>query len=449
MKAGSGGRKLFWNFGVLRAPLAGLVLAAGVGAGSAFGFTVTNTQSLNSGTTTLTGSGGESIVPQPGPVYNWADTNGDAVAGDYASSDLVLGANTLYTDNGTNITLRLRNAAGKGQITGASGAANLATIQSGKISGSIAIYDVGDLNMGGIDTCCNYPGGNGPASGNLNIGQSTNLAGNIRVDFIRTGGGSDPRAFGGAVTIYGLSNVLVQTSGEAAGDLFTYSSGYNSGQIAILHDGAFRVNQIYADAGAGYAPSGQAMSILLDGDVLANGPSGACQILGSISNSYTRADGFGASNGGITIRNYTSVSVAGNVFSYNNSTSGGRNGGNILITNIAGNIEVGGQINASSVVSTPGILALSAGGTITLASLDLGTLKSAMLMAGRDVYISGSLLNFPTASPADGLLDAPAGSTIHYRTHAPGNAYLAGNTYFLKSGGKLRSEARGTVVTFK
>ena len=113
-----------WRDAVTLAARTAFVLAVVAGARPAQGFTVTNAQNLDSGTAALIGSSGESILPEPGPVYNWADINGDTVAGDYATSDLNLGANTLYTDNGTNITLRLRNAAGKGQITGTSGASN-------------------------------------------------------------------------------------------------------------------------------------------------------------------------------------------------------------------------------------------------------------------------------------------------------------------------------------
>ena len=88
--------------------------------------------------------------------------------------------------------------------------------------------------------------------------------------------------------------------------------------------------------------------------------------------------------------------------------------------------------------------------TITLADLDLSKVKSAVFSAGaRRNYITGDLLNFTVLASTNGVLDAPPGQSIFYSRTPTNNHYLNGDTYFLKSGGKLRSLAFGTVVLIK
>jgi hypothetical protein len=64
--------------------------------------------------------------------------------------------------------------------------------------------------------------------------------------------------------------------------------------------------------------------------------------------------------------------------------------------------------------------------------------------------VSGDVLGFNTANPANGELDAASGQTIYYSRMPTNNIYLEGGTYPLKSGGRLRCmQGFGTIVTLQ
>ncbi|EFK97812.1 hypothetical protein LDC_0131, partial [sediment metagenome] len=118
------------------------------------------------------------------------------------------------------------------------------------------------------------------------------------------------------------------------------------------------------------------------GDVTLNGTSlGTCTIRDILT--YTDSAGRG---GLVTIRGYSSVSIRAIVTHASGAVYSGpwRGAGDVIITNIAGNISISGAIDLNSppgyYVYADGYLSLQAGGKITVTNLDL----SKMLYASFD-----------------------------------------------------------------
>ncbi|MGQ9663164.1 MAG: hypothetical protein ACUVWX_12620 [Kiritimatiellia bacterium] len=153
----------------------------------------------------------------------------------------------------------------------------------------------------------------------------------------------------------------------------------------------------------------------------------------------------------ITIRNYASVRIAGDVEAWNYRSTPAtyrRDGGNVTITEgIVGEIRIGGRIDLrtenNSDDSVHGTLRLTAGGTITLKELDLSKVAVVAISSGyRKAAITDELLNFDItpkegtsgdgslANPvvtAQTALRTPAGQVIWYDPRT--NVYLQAKAY--------------------
>jgi hypothetical protein len=401
--------------------------------------TLTNNSSLNNGATML------SLPPvtSSGVAPPWTYTLDGA---------FVMGGYQLKTDNGDGLLLDLGGPTHA--MTGSSGTTNFYTYLPSSTPGSVTIRNAGSISLGLIDTHSDNRNNGTASGGNVSIGQATGLgsgpiAGNIRADAILChvgqSGWNSPGA-AGTVQIYGTGDVKIQSAGGTNGDINTSHWTANGGAISVQHRGAFAGNTLFTGAHAGdnYITEHS-------GNVLLNGaygvaPSGSCQVRG-INTSHRR---FGGNAGNISVLGYTSLYVgAGGLLATNDLSSGFA--GNIVITNITGNIQVDGPINAFSLNSTPtnnGTVFMQAGGSITLANLDVSLFKSATFSAGGNVYITGTVSNFPVNTPTNGLLDMANGGFIQYSATVPGNAYLGGKLYRLKSGGRLKPQS-GSLVIFR
>lgn len=414
-----------------------------------WGFDLASDQNLTGNPSVLTGVGAGNVITNRaitgGNVYDWADVNGDGVRSDpVATPGLNLGGYKLTNTSGSHIVLDLAG----GNVTG-TGTAAVATRSSSGNSGRIEIQTATDVDCGGLDTSA--AGGGGNSTGDILMGSTNNRAGNIRIGYLTTrSGGFDINP--GLIAVYGSGHVRVMDGTGAPSDIQTWT-GRNwytgvpdsAGAVTVVHDGEFLARNIYTyHLNDNFSRGGH---VLLNGDGAGNGASGAC----SVTNIYTYSiflGAFGARGGNVTITGYSSVRVA------KIDTRSGRNitdAGDVTITNIAGSIEITGVLDLRNLSDSAraGDLVLRASGAVNLTSLDLALLKSATVSSPVGIYIDGILANFPTATPANGVLDAPPGTSIYYKSKLSGNAYLGGNTYDLKSGGKLRSELRGAVLSFQ
>jgi len=431
-------------------------------------FSISSDQNLSGGSANLVG-GAETIVPSTGPVYDWSDNDGNADTngvGDDVSNHLVLGGYRIYASDGASLSLKLGNSNGNGDITGNSGATNLSTARPGLNpgwSGSLIILGAGDLSLGGIDVSREQSGSSTPAGhgGSLTIGSATNQVGNVRVDFLRTGwirsdgAWTSARGASGALTIHSAGDVRVQTSGGTPGDIYTWCSGYPNGRITINHDGLFRVNKIEATAGTSYTTANQSRAVRLNGDILDDGGDGDCEIVDSIRNAQTR-NAYGYPSEGISICGYSSVSIGGDILCYHVSTSQNDSyAGDIAITNISGDITVGGRINANGAYSAAHdgrlILACSSG-EIRVGDLDLNDVLWARFDAGGEKsWVTGVLTNFTAGTTK---LRTPPGQKIYYDpeicTWYSNQVFSLYDLDGVSSGGQLRPvPIAGTIVIFK
>ncbi|MBA4388323.1 MAG: hypothetical protein C0404_10105 [Verrucomicrobia bacterium] len=358
--------------------------------------------------------------------------------------------------------------------------------------------------------------GGGRGSGNVTIGSNTTSGRADRVEITAIDAGAysiySVTIPAGNVTVYGKNDVLIWDGLGLYGNIAACAAagrGGRGGAVTVWHDGNLCAGEIftYCD-GASTQPAG---AINLNGDVLGNGASGDLNV--TALKAYANG-GDGARGGSITVAGYGSVGVtnivdthggtygancpggainvsggsitigsldtrspginyggtSGNIAltstngaititgNVDTSDGGGNNGGNtagnVTIT-AAGDIAVAGTLNLYA-HGTRGALAMtntSPSAVIRLASLDLGNMRSAVLYAGRKHSgITGALLGFPTGTPDDGKLDAVPGQKIHYDSGVSGNAYLAGATYTLKSGGILlpgKIPGKGTVIVLR
>jgi len=415
----------------------------------ALGFSISSNQNLT-GSTHLVGVGaGNDITPiaiTGGNLYDWGNTNGDGTRTDpVVDPGLDLDTNTIWNTSGSHIVLNLNG----GSITGRTGFAAISTgggLPSGIRSGDIIITNVSRITAGRIAT--ERTSTSEPGSGQVRIGTPDVPVWNVRLDSINTRRNVDFGVGAGSITICSTGDVMVATAAEA-GDLLASEQNATAGTISITNDGAFGARNIQT-YGAGRSSAGtteRGGPITINGDALGNGPSGLFDV--NDLDTHYGYGGYGRGAGSIVIGGYAGVVIRGSILAYSSSSEPLCPGGNVSITNIAGNIEVQGTINlnAASGDSRDGVLIMTAPGTITLAGLDVSKVKSATLTAGQGTYITGALTNFPVSDPTSGRLDAPTHAVIHYRAKL--NPDLGGNTYPLKSGGKLRSELRGTVIFFR
>lgn len=441
----------------------------------AFDVSADGNRQLNGGVNLTADSNTETIQPTgvgsvANPfVYNWDNIDG---AGTDASDSLVLGSSRIYMDVNTSgstnsLTLRLKNANGKGNITGDSGVTAISTALTAgtnpEDSGRLIISNVNHIACGIIDSSRKQTSTSSPAGvgEGIVIGHPSDRAGNIRVDGLRTGYYlySGARGSAGNLEVYSSGDVKIETSDGTAGDLISWSGGEDNGRITIHHNGSFRCAAILATAGCSYTSSGNARSVSLNGDILGDNPDGGCEILGSISNAQIRAD-YGDPNENMAIINYTNVSIGGDILTYHASAKYSDNhAGDIAITGITYNITISGTIDAhvTHTSAQKGDVRLYCGGSVTIGSgLNCSNLNFAAFNSGSaKSAILGELANFVSATPA---LRCPFGQVITYDPEVPGNTYLASLEYTLPdlggtpdAGGKLvpALAERGTIVLFK
>jgi hypothetical protein len=440
-----------------RCTLAGLVLflalsAAGSRADTVF--SVDSSQTINAGADILGTFNGA-------PATHWARSGSPSgyylasLGSSPSATGLDFNNKTLTTTDGTSLRFDLNGQGITDSGLPTTGGMSLYTYRGANLGGSVTISNVGSISLGTIDTHCDSGGGSG--GGAVTIGApGLPIAGHVRVDSIyadvRTYGAGNSAAAGGPVAVYGTGDVKIQTLGGTPGNIDTHSYFSSGNSVTVQHHGSFVAGDVFTAANVNGAwETGYGGPVTLNG-AFGGAPAGSCQV-NSIVTHNIRWHGSG---GAAAIEGYTDVRVGtGGLLTYCWAVSYPDYAGNISIgalTNISGNIQIDGNIDASSAggnATYGGALTLKAGGKITLASLDLGKVKSATLSAGRGAYITGVFTNFPTADPTSGLLDAATGVTIVYSAKVPANAYLGGATYYLKSGGRLRSEARGTVVLLK
>jgi len=305
-------------------------------------------------------------------------------------------------------------------------------------AGPVTITSVtGDVTIENVVTRSN-----GHHAGDVTIGTAAARVGNVRVaDIDGTVGGGNNDKDGATVNIYGSGDVKIEDGGAVAGDIDVHVSHGDGGTILVNHDGEFRARDLLT-----YTPSNwtsqSAGDVTLEGDGLADGASGPCEVRDIITE--LAPAGWGNNAGDVHISGYTSVHITGNVTADNDSGDNGtRLPGNLTIEDIEGDITIDGLIDLDAVWAgaNDGVLTLGtkvgSGGTIYLAQLDMGLVDTATLYADSgESWIAGALLGLP--DPTDGSLDAVAGQEVFFHGEYPGNEYIGGVSWYdLASGGRL------------
>ncbi len=321
------------------------------------------------------------------------------------------------------------------------------------------IIHVGNVEMGGIDA--RSAGSNYRDGGTLRLGTETAPVNRVRLDYLRTDTSSD-LGNGGAVVVYATNDVRIADIHGQAGDIVTSGNrNRTSGDVTIVHRGRFRVRDIVTTSAH---LNGDAASIRLDG----GDASGDMTVEGRLRASHgTRR----ANQIEIEIKNYRHVHIGGDIESWVEDNAG-RAADVIAINNIAGDIQIDGEIDLENRnhPADHGFLRLHTAGTVTLAELNLAKVGLAELSSGggrttitgpiagfnMDNRTGSGTLNDPYATD-ETRLRAPFGQRVFY-TYAPGglNDDLEGKVWQLrdldgeKTGGVLMPEpAAGTVIRFR
>jgi hypothetical protein len=335
----------------------------------------------------------------------------------------------LATTNGDSFALNLQGS----NLVGNSGVTNLSTFRSGNeiaLMGSVTITNVGSIACGKIDlhngnTAWKSQVGDYKA-GSLRVGDplgsgSGPATGSLRIDGIDTYV-PDGRA-AGSVTIYGLGDVLIQSSNGVLSAIDTHvvvaEGTAPAGPVTVLHRGAFAARGIDTYGGpCSTWPSGGNVTLL--GNYGGVSPSGACTVP-QIQTYVGFYANYGGVAGSIAIAGYTSVTVS-NLWSYND-TGAGKTPGNIAITNVAGSITINGSINANSLFGTAdGTLTLQttagSGGDITVQALNLTNVQYAAFNPDGSGFILGPITGTngaaATAATVTNNLRVPAGKWVWY-----------------------------------
>ena len=241
---------------------------------SAYAFTVSADQDVDSGGAIA--GGGDSVTPSgadPSWTYEWGDTAGDDTDVPVTTPGLSLGAYKLYADDNDAAQGTLTLDLNGGDISGTGTLAIRTFIGNGaaKDADHVVIQNVGSLAMGGIDAHANNGSnwsGTVSQPGNITIGASGTPAGDVRVDYLYAQSGSDDGTVGKGrghnVTIYGSGNVLIENGdGSVKGNIRTHTYTYDGGNVNIVHDGAFRADQILTWAYSGWSGGQVAAALLL------------------------------------------------------------------------------------------------------------------------------------------------------------------------------------------
>ncbi len=302
----------------------------------------------------------------------------------------------------------------------------------------IAIVNAGNVALGGVETWSSEGGRN---AGSITIGSADRPAGEVRVGYLHAWSASRR---GNAVTIFGGGDVRVADADGNPGDIRTHGGGnWHGGDVAIVHRGEFLARNIETYTVSTFGRSGWTGSIRLDG----GDGAGDAAIQGDINFSAKTRNRNSPHK--LDIRNYRDVRIEGSILGYSSQ----HYGNNVVITNIARNIEVRGEIDLerrtpgrkrSEQPENSGRLRLVAGGTVTLAGLDLNKVAHAALSSEAGPTVMDSdLIAFDTTSDGGAgtaddplvtrqtALRAPAGSVIHYSTDDGRNSYLVPYSYKL------------------
>ncbi len=366
------------------------------------------------------------------------------------------GLNAAVIDLGTN---RLHCARAEGEpesivldlggagLTGTGPIALDMRIREATGSDSIALVNAGDIAIGGIETSETSPDTRGDG-GAIAIGTADRPVGSVRVGFLHAAAeGTMGRGHGGNISVHGSGDVRVVDAAGKPGDISAYGRRLHGGNVTVAHQGRLLVRHIHSYTRS-LSGSGWVGSIRLDG----GDASGDADIKGDVAFWALRRNSRESHR--FEARNYRNVRVGGAIEGY--SSQGGRRRANdALITDIAGDIEIGGRIDLERRAhgrlrgddpTKSGRLVLEAGGTVTIAELDLRLVSEALLSSGGGTgasAIRGELTGFDpsptggTGTPADPfvssqtILRAPAETRIYYNMALGKNADFAPFSYRL------------------
>ncbi|MFO7900597.1 MAG: PEP-CTERM sorting domain-containing protein [Planctomycetota bacterium] len=312
----------------------------------------------------------------PGGVIAEAGAGGDGSPASpwlyqFTSGGLDVGSYKVYTDNYGDVTNGdygesfLLNLGGY-DLDGASGGVSLSTNRYSFYAapaGDITVENVGEVSIGGVDTQARSKD-HTASSGNFRIGTSAVPAtGDVRIDYVDTRRLSSAGGAAGSVTIYGEGDVRIATSGGAPGNLDVYTvDRANSGSVNVQHDGSFVAGTIDAQNDSHTKSAG---SLTFNGDALGDGASGSFEA--SNLYAYQNKGTYGDDGGDVTITGYKTVTVTGDVLTY--ETSGKQwntspQAGDITVT-AEDKIQLQGEINANAArgASYDGVVSLTATGS--------------------------------------------------------------------------------------
>lgn len=322
------------------------------------------------------------------------------------------------------------------------------------VSDELVVENVRNVELGGIEARgldFNTQLNGWPA---VTIGRSDAPANRVRIAYIDTRGIPGPTTShspGGEVWIWATNNVTIANSDGVLGDILTCGN-HNSGaaDVAIAHRGHFQVRTIDT-----HSPSPFGNSDARPGNIRLDGGdySGDALIAGNLDTHQKLRR-----NGGrreIRIVRYRNVALAGDIVGYTESNYDADYGTDVAITNIAGDIDISGNIDLEHKVAgregQHGWMRLSAQGVVTVAALDLDKMLYAALESGSDgkrpSIVSGEIGGFDVQDTTgngtvsdpyiseETRLRAPAGGRIYY-VYDPGanmNTALQGKVWQLKN----------------
>ena len=306
-------------------------------------------------------------------------------------------------------------------------------------SDSIALVNAGDIAIGGIETSCEAGGD----AGAIEIGSAERPAGSVRIGFLHAAATSGKAGRGGNIAVHGSGDVRIAAANGEPGDIRSFGGRFHGGNVMVYHRGNLLVRHLHAYTRSAFGRSGWVGSIRLDGGNAA----GDAEILGDVTFSAQLRNSGGPHS--FEARNYRNVRIGGAIEGY----SSHNRANHVIIADISGDIAIAGRIDLerrtpgrlrSDEPENNGRLVLEAGGTVTLAELDLRLVSEALLSSGGGKgasAIRGALTGFdPDATggagtPADPflasqtVLRAPEGARIYYDISLPEHAAFAPFSY--------------------
>jgi MYXO-CTERM domain-containing protein len=371
-------------------------------------------------------------------------TKADPYVYAFTTGGLDTGAFKLMTDDGTSYKLDL----GGYDLDGDSGVVSLSTSFYSFYAaptGDVVVENVGEVSIGGVDTRARSSDREA-SSGSFRIGTSDDPAtGDVRIDYIDTTRATSAGGPAGNVTIYGEGDVRIATSGGTPGNLNVYTTDRaNSGSVYVEHDGSFVAATIDAQNDSYTRDAG---SLTFNGDALGDGASGSFEVANLYA--YQNRGSYGDDGGNITISGYQTVTVTGDILTYQTSDKQWNTdpvAGNITIS-AEHEIQVVGKINANAArgASYDGVVSLTAtGSSIVLGDpgnpgselLDLDDMRNLLFDCGSgESYIYDDIENWVEGS--DKIRVANQGDIVYYSPVSNADLLLGGDNgvYELTGGG--------------